>query len=67
MVAAGLAWFLLLGGVRAVGELRRSRRGHSDADVLAELTGLPAGVWVTVFRVVGVAALVTAAWLALSP
>jgi peptidoglycan/LPS O-acetylase OafA/YrhL len=60
------AWFLLLGGVRAVVELqgdrRRSRRrgqvSTSDADQLGRLTRVPAGAWVAVFGVVCVAALV---------
>ena len=60
------AWFLLLGGVRAVAELQRSRgrsrrRGQvstSDADQLGRLTGVPAGAWVAGFTVVCVAALV---------
>jgi Peptidase M50B-like len=60
------AWFLLLGGVRAIVELqghrRRSRRrgevGTSDADQLGRLTGVPAGAWVAVFALVCVAALV---------
>ncbi len=60
------AWFLLLGGVRAVAELqshrRRSRRrgqvSTSDADQLARLTGLPGAAWVAVFALVCVAALV---------
>ena len=60
------AWFLLLGGVRAVVELqadrRRSRRhgqvSTSDADQLGRLTGVPAGAWVAVFALVCVAALV---------
>jgi Peptidase M50B-like len=61
----GAAWFLLLGGVRPVAELHRSRsrsrhRGRplaSDADQLARLTGVPGGVWVAVFGLVAVAAL----------
>lgn len=60
------AWFLLLGGVRAVAELqghrRRSRRrgqvSTSDADQLGRLTGVPAGAWVAVFALVCLAALV---------
>jgi peptidoglycan/LPS O-acetylase OafA/YrhL len=60
------AWFLLLGGVRAVIELqshrRRSRRrgqvSGSDADQLGRLTGVPGGAWVAVFAFVCVAALV---------
>ncbi|HWG03185.1 MAG TPA: M50 family metallopeptidase [Trebonia sp.] len=58
----GAAWFLLLGGVRPVAELRRERsRRHgsrSDADQLAQLTGVPGGVWVAVFGLVALAALV---------
>jgi hypothetical protein len=54
-------WFLLLGGVRPVGELQRLRaRGRmpeSDADQLGYLTHIPAFVWVMVFYLVNVAAL----------
>jgi len=61
-------WFLLLGGVRPVIELqRRRRRGRgsgSDADQLARLTGLPGALWVAVFGVVCLAALLAGArWL----
>jgi hypothetical protein len=59
------AWFLLLGGVRSVFDLRSQRRrgsrsqaNMSDADRLARLTRLPAGVWVALFLVISVAALV---------
>ncbi len=60
------AWFLLLGGVRAVavlqGHRRRSRRrgqvSTSDADQLARLTGVPGGAWVVVFALICLAALV---------
>jgi hypothetical protein len=56
------AWFLLLGGVRPVIELQAQRRrggaGGSDADRLARLTGVPGGVWVALFLLVSVAALV---------
>jgi hypothetical protein len=63
-----MAWFLLFGGVRPVLELNRSRRrgrlAGSDADQLARLTRLPAGLWVFLFGVVAVAALaVSALWL----
>jgi hypothetical protein len=62
----GAAWFLLLGGVRPVAELqrerhRRGRLAQSDADQLARLTGVPGGVWVMVFGLVAVAALVLGA------
>jgi hypothetical protein len=60
------AWFLLLGGVRAVVELQRHRRrshrhgevSTSDADQLGRLTGVPGGLWVAVFALVCLAALV---------
>jgi hypothetical protein len=61
-----VAWFLLFGGVRPVFELARSRgrarrRGRptgSDADQLAALTGVPGGLWVLLFALVAVAAVV---------
>jgi Peptidase M50B-like len=57
-----VTWFLLLGGVRPVIELQRLRRlrmaPHSDADQLARLTRVPAAVWVGVFLLVDVGALV---------
>jgi Peptidase M50B-like len=63
------AWFLLLGGIRAVIELqgqRRRRRRHgqvstSDADQLGRLTGMPGGAWVAIFALVCVGALVLGA------
>jgi hypothetical protein len=63
-----MAWFLLLGGVRPVLELNRSRRrgrsAGSDSDQLARLTGVPGGAWVLLFGVVAVGALAVAAlWL----
>jgi hypothetical protein len=63
-----MAWFLLLGGVRPVLELQRSRhRGRaarSDADQLARLTRLPAGVWIMLFALVSLGALgLSAFWL----
>ena len=62
----GVAWFLLFGGVRPVVELQRSRsrRGRvrsSDADQLAELTGVAGWMWVTLFGLIAVAALVLGA------
>ena len=65
-VATQAAWFLLLGGVRAVVELQRHRRrshrhgevSTSDADQLGRLTGVPGGLWVAVFALVCLAALV---------
>jgi hypothetical protein len=57
-----MAWFLLAGGIRPVLELQRSRRrgraSRSDADQLAALTGVPGGVWVALFAIVAMSALV---------
>jgi Peptidase M50B-like len=50
------SWFLLLGGVRPVFELRGRRRRTSDADQLATLTGVRAGAWVFTFAVIALAA-----------
>jgi peptidase M50B-like protein len=54
-------WFLLIGGVRPVGELQklrsRGRMPDSDADQLARLTRVPAFFWVFLFGLVGVAVL----------
>jgi hypothetical protein len=63
-----LTWFLLFGGVRPVLELQRTRRrrpaGRTDADQLAALTGMPAGLWVAVFGMAALGALAVAAlWL----
>jgi hypothetical protein len=64
-------WFLLLAGVRPVGELwreRRRRRGHgrTDADQLARLTGVPGGLWVSFFGLATLAALAAGGWLLLT-
>ncbi|MGI5132685.1 M50 family metallopeptidase [Pseudonocardia sp. CA-107938] len=68
--AAALCWFLVLGGLRAVRELQRGRLrdprrrggGTSDADMLAALTRLPRGMWIAVFWLIGLAAVIAAAW-----
>ncbi|MFD1150028.1 M50 family metallopeptidase [Saccharothrix hoggarensis] len=56
-----VTWFLLLGGVRPVGELQRRRaRGRaprSDADQLARITGVPGLVWVLLFAAVTIGTL----------
>lgn len=62
----GVAWFLLIGGVRPVAELHRSRSRRrrarpSDADLLAELTRVPGGVWVAFFGLFALAALILGA------
>jgi hypothetical protein len=60
-------WFLLIGGVRPVGELQRLRRRgrlpDSDADQLARITHVPGLFWVGVFGLVTLAALVAGALL----
>ncbi|MDQ6797460.1 MAG: M50 family metallopeptidase [Actinomycetota bacterium] len=66
-----MTWLLLLGGVRPVWELQRTRgsrsRSTSDADQLAALTHLPAVVWVAVFAGLTLASLfVGARWLVLT-
>ena len=64
------AWFLLFGGLRPVLELARGRRRSSrssqssrgsDAGQLAAMTGVPAGLWVALFGLVSLAALVLGA------
>lgn len=56
------AWFLLFGGLRPVLELPRrhpkGRDGLSDADHLFRLTRIPTGLWVLLFTLVALAALV---------
>ena len=65
------AWFLLFGGLRPVVELARGRRQRwtrgSDADQLARLTGAPVGLWITLFMLVALAALVSGAALLVPP
>jgi hypothetical protein len=55
-------WFLLFGGVRPVFEVQRQRRrgvaSGSDADQLAILTRVPGLLWIGLFLVVAVGALV---------
>lgn len=68
--AYAMTWFLLLGGVRPVAELRRQRRHHpgavTDADMLARLTRVPGSVWVALFGLVTVASLGGGGWLLLT-
>jgi hypothetical protein len=59
--AYACSWFLLLGGVRPVFELRGRRRRTSDADQLAGLTGVRAGVWVFAFAIIALAAVAVGA------
>jgi hypothetical protein len=62
-----MTWLLLCGGVRPVLELQRDRHrrrgGSNDADQLAQLTGLPGGLWVGVFGLVALGALALGGWL----
>jgi hypothetical protein len=64
-------WFLLLGGVRPVGELQTLRgRGQlpdSDADQLAHITRVPGLVWVGFFGLVNLAALILGGLFLASP
>jgi hypothetical protein len=67
-VASSLAWLLLFGGVRDVHDLPRPRRGgSSDADQLARLTHVPGLLWVGLFWVVAVGALILGAGMLLGP
>ena len=73
--ACAVAWLLLVGGLRAVIELQRSRRQQgsgrgarglsSDADQLARLTGLPGLLWVTLFFLISAVAVLGGGWLML--
>lgn len=69
--AYGIVWFLLLGGVRPVGELQgrrwRQRARDSDADQLAGLTWIPGLLWVGLFGLVNLAALAAGGYLLLWP
>jgi hypothetical protein len=69
--AYAFVWFLLVGGVRPVGELqslrRRRRAPDSDADQLARVTWLPGLLWVGFFGLVNLAALAVAVALLLRP
>ncbi len=64
--AAAGTWFLLLAAPKTVLELQRARRRRaapdSDADQLAGLTRLPAVLWVGVFLLVDVGALLLGGW-----
>ena len=71
LVQAGFAyssaWFLLFGGLRPVLELPRrtlkGRQGISDADHLFRLTRIPTSLWVALFHLVSLGALVAGALL----
>lgn len=65
-----MTWFLLIGAVRPVAELRRTRRRQpgapTDADILARLTKVPGAVWVLLFGLLTLGALGGGAWLLLT-
>ncbi|WP_239380536.1 MULTISPECIES: M50 family metallopeptidase [unclassified Frankia] len=53
-LACFLTWFLLLAGPRSVLDLHRAHRKgawSSDADAMAEITGIPAIIWIADFGV----------------
>ncbi|MEJ3742044.1 M50 family metallopeptidase [Actinomycetes bacterium KLBMP 9797] len=64
-------WFLLIGGVRPVGELQtlrsRGRLPDSDADQLAAVTPLPGLLWVGFFGLVNLGALAAGGALLAAP
>jgi hypothetical protein len=75
--SCAVTWLLLVGGLRAVIELQRSRRRQgsgrgytaglqSDADQLARLSHVPGAVWVSLFFLVAGAAVLGSGWLMLA-
>ena len=62
-VAHGLAWLLLLAGPRPVLEVARNRDPRTDASGLRAITGVPRVVWVGVWLLVAVGALLLGAWM----
>jgi hypothetical protein len=60
--ACFVTWFLIVGGLKTVWEVqhKRSRRraADSDPDQLARLTGVPAGLFVAMFALIGVISLI---------
>jgi hypothetical protein len=70
-IALAVTALLLLGGLRATIELagarRRDRRGTSDADQLARITVLPAGIWTALFVAAALAAVAAAVALLAPP
>jgi hypothetical protein len=69
LVAYAGVWFLLIGGVKPVVELRRqrsrTRMRQSDPDQLARLTGVPALAWLLLFGLVNLVCLAYGGWLLL--
>lgn len=70
IVAYFMVWSMLLIAPRAIVDLQRSRQRHrgrtgSDADQLATLTRLPAGLWVALFWLSSLVCLIAGGWLLL--
>ncbi|MQA96459.1 MAG: M50 family peptidase [Streptosporangiales bacterium] len=63
--AYAFVWFLLIASVRPVADLQAGRRrgqgSDSDADQLARLTGVPGILWVLLFGLISLGALVSGA------
>lgn len=55
MAAYLIAWFLLLSGIRAAGEVRRVK-GRTDADDLRDLTQIPRNFWPLLWLLITVGA-----------
>jgi hypothetical protein len=66
LVGAAVAWYLVLGGLRAAYELFEDR-GPSDASELARLVHLPPGLFKTLFVLVSLGGAVLSAGLLLRP
>jgi peptidase M50B-like protein len=68
--ACFVTWFLIVGGLKTVLEVQQKRVGRraadSDPDQLERLTGVPAGIFVAMFALIGVLALIFAGNLLLS-
>ncbi|MFC5062514.1 M50 family metallopeptidase [Actinomycetospora atypica] len=68
--ACFVTWFLIVGGLRTVVEVQRKRARRSsptsDADQIQALTGVPAGIVVAIFGLIGVISLILAGNLLLS-
>lgn len=62
--ACFVTWFLIVGGLRTVVEVQRKRARRSsptsDADQIQQLTGVPAGIVVAIFGLIGVISLILA-------
>jgi hypothetical protein len=68
--ACFVTWFLIVGGLKTVLEVQRKRASRraadSDPDQLERLTGVPAGIFVAMYALIGVLALIFAGNLLLS-